>query len=124
MGETAVRRITEPEFTQAMRDAVAERGEDWVYPKGEEAWEGPDGQCRYFLDDGQPACLIGTALCKLGVPGVRPGHEGAYAGLVLHDIYGELPRGIPRAASLAQEVQDEGQPWGEALKAYLRALAE
>lgn len=113
--------ITEERFTQAMRDAVAERGRDWAYPQDPE-WRRPNGGCRYFLESGEPACLIGTALSKLGV-GPDQVREGQDAWNLLRKLHGtvRVPKWIDSAAD-AQRAQDRDGTWGEALDAYLSML--
>ena len=130
--------LNEATFTAAIKAAVDKRGKHWVYPIDKPGWAlsndelGPDG-CRYFLESGEPACLIGTALAELGVTpeGVA---EGLNAGQVLYNLTGEgrdnfnphsdsTPSWI-RAARAAQEVQDTGGAWGEALDKYLQVVGE
>ena len=73
--------ITRENFTAAMRAAVAERGEDWVYPErvselAAPGWRPKRGhECVYVLPDGSPACLIGLALYKID-PALVEGLEG------------------------------------------------
>jgi hypothetical protein len=117
--------VTVESFTQAMRDAVAERGESYVYPAGEPGWRNDGGDCVYRTPDGAPACLIGLALHKLD-PSLVPGHEstdGAWAvfrGLaVAGRVSAVVAERVGVAADIAQTRQDYGNTWGEALDAYL-----
>ena len=121
--------ITRENFTAAMRAAVAERGEDWVYPAdgselAEQGWRSEDGTCVYVLPDGSPACLIGLALYKID-PALVEGLEGenAVALRLLHRL-GVEDVGLYGAAWDAQWVQDLGETWGNALKIYERAMNE
>ena len=122
--------ITRENFTAAMRAAVAERGEDWVYPaKGSElagqGWRSEEyDACVYVLPDGSPACLIGLALYKID-PALVEGLEGenASAFRLLHRL-GVEDGGMCRAARKAQRTQDGGGTWGNALKIYERAMNE
>lgn len=52
--------ITKADALRALEEAVAERGEDYVYesPKGEEC---------FYQVSGAPSCGVGLALTKLGV---------------------------------------------------------
>lgn len=121
--------ITRENFTAAMRAAVAERGEDWVYPAegselAEQGWRSEEGTCVYVLPDGSPACLIGLALYKID-PALVEGLEGenASAFRLLHRL-GVEDGGVCRAARKAQRTQDGGGTWGNALKIYERAMNE
>ena len=76
--------VTTDQFTEAMRAAVAERGADWVYPRGERGWANGIA-CRYVRSDViEPACIIGLALHRLGVPlDVLHDNEGESASTVI-----------------------------------------
>lgn len=120
--------ITRENFTAAMRAAVAERGEDFIYPAegselAEQGWRsGEWGTCVYALPDGSPACLIGLALYKID-PALVEGLEGedASAFRLLHRL-GVEDGGTARAARKAQRAQDWGETWGNALKIYEQAM--
>lgn len=120
--------ITRENFTAAMRAAVAERGEDFVYPAegselAEQGWrEEEDQGCVYVLPDGSPACLIGLALYKID-PGLLTHVEfqSDIASWVLGRA-GVQDEMLLRAADRAQNEQDEGASWGKALSEYERAL--
>lgn len=122
-------RITRENFTAAMRAAVAERGEDWVYPAegselAEQGWRSEEGTCVYVLPDGSPACLIGLALYKID-PALVEGLEGVNAvALRLLQHLGVEDVGLYGAAWDAQWAQDLGETWGNALKIYERAMNE
>lgn len=107
--------ITAENFTAAMREAVAERGEDYVYSDGQPGWEAKDGGCRYALDDGTPACLIGLALYKVD-PSLVPTDDGLNAYQVLYSL--GASKDVLLAAGNAQEMQDTGKTWGQALVMY------
>lgn len=121
--------ITEDQFVKAMRDAVQERGPDFVYPQGEPGWgrydewtEEYSAECLYVRDDAdEPACLIGTALHKAGVPlELLRAHEGKNGKYVVQ-VYG-LPERVAKAAYLAQAEQDTCSTWGAALNRFFEAL--
>ncbi|WP_277670928.1 hypothetical protein [Saccharomonospora viridis] len=131
--------LNEATFTAAIKAAVDKRGKHWVYPINETGWVLYNltgefgGGCRYFLESGEPACLIGTALAELGAT-PEDVTEGLNAGQVLYDLTGEgrdnfnpysdsTPSWV-RAAVAAQEEQDDGLSWGEALNKYLRMVGE
>ncbi|RKN35962.1 hypothetical protein [Streptomyces hoynatensis] len=101
--------------------AVADEGPDHVY----EQQAGTD-MCRYTHESLSgtliPGCLIGTALHRLGVPLERlERYEGEQVLPLLRAL------GIPVSYAAAdplrevQEAQDDGTPWGEAIR-FLRGL--
>lgn len=102
--------ITVESLTAALREAVAERGEDWVYPS--EWRETPLGGCLYFRD-GEPACLFGLALSKHGYTSYDV-REYVGIGVFLRAYAPEFIE----AAGKSQILQDEGATWGEALTKY------
>lgn len=117
--------ITEEQFTKAMHEAVAERGENWVYPSLPEEeereglateWRSESGLCRYSKSNGEPACIIGLALHKIDPSLVPPANNFNSASTVLSGK--GLPRSVTFAAQHAQAAQDSGRPWGQALAEY------
>jgi hypothetical protein len=119
-------RYTEEQFTKAMEQAVAQRGEDFTYPvewrrryAETEDWLA-GGACKY-QHDGEPACLIGLAMYLLD-PELLPDervYSSAKVQLVLKDI-GTWVTG--NAAANAQALQDSNKTWGEALEEYKATL--
>lgn len=104
--------FTEEQFTQAMRDAVAERGEDFVYSVRSPTW-----RCNYTEADGSIGCLIGLALSKID-PSLVPKHRSQIPAIgVLSSLTTEK---VAEAANKAQYEQDTGKTWGEALSMYLK----
>lgn len=131
-------------FIDAMHEAVAERGEDWVYPLPErdpdarngivaDGWHVPNSTtCVYMTDEGDPACLIGLALYKIN-PDLVPNYDASSSGddmdawsvLVCIGEEGSLNLSgrIVSAANTAQRAQDDGAPWGEAIRKFDEAVA-
>lgn len=115
--------ITNEEFIRAMREAVAQRGKDWVYPKGQKGWVvqssyTDDDSCVYVrTDEDSCGCLIGQALHLAGVElqWLRA-REGLSAYAVLRDLH--LSEGVAAAAWDAQIDQDMGKAWGEVLATF------
>lgn len=116
-------KIDDAAFTAAMRAAVAERGEDYVFPN---EWKDGASQCRYVQPDGDgPACLIGVALHRLGVPlDALLDQEGCSASHVVGAVASGVTYAAARAANKAQEAQDIGATWGAALARYLTASGQ
>lgn len=111
---------------EILRAAVAEKGEEYVYHNPEEP-----GQCRYVVY-GQPSCIVGDGLNRLGVsPGRLSGFDfgdGVGVGSVLADLQDEgilTYTGKARIIlSVAQSWQDDSSPWGHALSEALRAAEQ
>lgn len=122
--------ITEEQFTKAMHEAVAERGEDWVYPRKtpneqrndiETEWRDRFGVCRYQKPSGEPACIIGLALHKIDPSLVPDSNTFRSASAVLGAL--GAPESVQFAARRAQAAQDTGRSWGRALAEYEEYLA-
>ena len=112
--------ITRENFTAALERAVAERGEDFVYP---EAWMTNSNACQYSLKDGTPACIIGLALSYID-PGIVPGSgEFGSSDAVMEDL-GVEDGPLIIAARAAQIEQDRGYPWGQVFVVYKQILEE
>jgi len=113
-------------FVKAVIEVVHEAGEDYVF----------NGVCRYF-NDGEPACLFGRAISKVGIPASEfmamrndLGHDynSTGAAKVLRVLgYDSL---IAEAADEAQRIQDGRTSnalrgtWGKALSAFLYSLRD
>lgn len=113
--------ITRENFTAAMEQAVAERGEDFVYPDGwrEQSTSG-NGSCQYYVEGVGGACIIGKALENLGVDTSQIPNSDAMEILTELGIHDE---GLVSAALTAQVTQDSGGTWGQALAKFKEALA-
>lgn len=103
--------ITIEDFTKAMEDAVALKGEDFVYLK--EEW----AACVYE-EAGKPSCLLGHALYNLGLPFPE---RNINIQAVLVANY-DVPRNLRLAAAEAQRDQDRGETWGNALSSFRHIL--
>lgn len=112
---------TDRKFIQGMRDAVAERGEDFVYPTPDEdpAWY-DGGACVYALEDGTPACIVGLAIAKSGIGQVPERGAASEASIVL--VRMGVSTEVRDSADRAQSAQDQGDPWGEVLARFIREL--
>lgn len=120
-------------LTKAMSlvdEAIAERGEDFVYKKQ------PGMDCKYvhegvvwddeaetYVDDesvSEPGCLVGLALHKAGIPLVKmQAAEGSDAAGLLNSLeqrgYITFTTEAADFLDAVQENQDSGYAWGEAL---------
>lgn len=111
-----LKNLTAGEFLHTLRQVVAERGANYVYPESERL---ESGACRYW-HNGQPSCMIGHALDVLGLV-VPPSLEGLSAPYVLYEF--GAPVQVGRVAVYVQAAQDLGGSWGEALVAAERVAA-
>lgn len=107
--------ITDEQFIQAMQDVV-QGNEDYVY-------ESPraSGYCVYFDEKGNPSCLIGHALAKCDVEPFdqdRLLQDNAYYVLPQYGISAK----VAKAAQMAQQAQDCGETWQEALARFDGAM--
>lgn len=125
--------FTLDDFTAAMEKAVADRGNDYVYPREKPGWL-HEKQCVYSTQDGEPACIIGQALYNID-PSLMPDYEesqqeDAGAEYILesrreHFSGSEADFGLLlRSAHKAQVSQDNGDSWGRALSWYLGSVED
>jgi hypothetical protein len=130
--------ITREAVTTAIKEVVAEAGEDHVYP-----FRDADRRC-FYRDGETPLCIVGAVLAKVlspedflqlvpdmkGPDGVEPYAPVADA-LILYENDPAFTSPTIRTESAvrhglrgAQSLQDQGQKWGYALEAYLRWVEE
>lgn len=108
--------FTDVQVMEALAAAVAEKGDDYVYPKK------PHEQCQYVHDKGTTAesagCIAGNVLHRLGIPlSTLAKHEGdGVYSLPVEDVFSASEAALS-ALGEAQDKQDEGKTWGEALGA-------
>lgn len=109
------------EIRKLILKAIDEKGEDYVYPA--ELREEFD-TCLYFTPDGAPACIIGHVLAYKGIEATYD-IEGQSAYDVLRSCWPEpLPAAVLIAATQAQQTQDGGGTWADALETFDRTYAE
>ncbi len=116
-----MKHISTADALRALEEAVAEKGEDYIYP-----WTDIDGedQCAYLDNKGNPSCIAGHALVALGVPKwLLADHNTGYN---VGDLWSkglvEMDADAREALQWAQTAQDSGHPWGEALRRARRAV--
>lgn len=103
---------------RALNEAVKAKGYKYVYPRTERS----ANYC-YNIWNGQPDCIVGTALVWLGVPiewfEAEPSRENDDVGDVckalLLDGKFEFTEDAKDLLGQAQTHQDNGIPWGEAV---------
>lgn len=106
-------------FFFACREAIAEKGEGYVYTRNEPTAEVPFG-CAY-VRDGEPSCLVAQGLIRSGLMSASDlsRHEGHAASMVVpwgHDF-------VSDTINEMQEAQDCGTSWGEAYDKAVESLA-
>lgn len=105
--------ITLPDALRALREAVEEKGWDYEYP---DAFRDEDSNCMYVVDDA-PACIVGNALHRLGVP-VEELAKNNTLNFRYRELNGVGISGQARMAlNRAQRKQDGYGTWGDALRA-------
>ena len=119
--------LTPERAMELLREVVAEYGEDFVYtkvvlvPKEDSDWILPE--CVY-QEDGAPSCLVGHVLSRAGFSSedlIQFDSVGSSADFLKMDAGEEtetdaLPLRTAWILVGAQQVQDEGNTWGEALR--------
>ena len=111
-----MKHITKEDALRALEEAVAEKGEDYIYQYTDsDDWR--SYTCTY-VRAGEPDCMIGNALHRLGVPldAFAPHEEKAFD-RIADDVAPGIEEEAVRALRAAQSVQDQGRTWGEALRA-------
>lgn len=117
-----MQKITREIALRALNEAVKAKGYNHVYERG------PVDGCYNVTLDGDPDCIVGTALIWLGVPAqwflesdetFGGSRRGVGAGVVCNMLYrSELFDVDEEAADLFRDVQvyqDQGVAWGEAV---------
>lgn len=103
------------ETLQALRDAVALKGADYVDPNA----AGP-AECLYGNSDGSPACIVGHVLHAWGMN--LDDLAGDVHDLTTGGTYPEVAAALREGPVVdilleAQMIQDAGRTWGSALEA-------
>lgn len=100
--------------------AVAEKGPDYVDPNA------GDG-CVYYNDDLTPACIVGHVIeywredHGTEIPDTVLENRGLGVGSDLLNEIGWSRMAI-HGLTAAQNMQDDGRTWGDALEAFVRAV--
>lgn len=111
---------------EALEEAVAEKGEDYKYEFPEDA----DGECVYSTHDGAPSCIVGYVVKRLDPELFERLHTAEWEevdegerdtpyvfGWWMYTEGQDLDeRPAHKALIAAQNKQDGGHTWGEALE--------
>lgn len=116
--------ITARRALELLIDVVDRAGEDFVYEhkdmtdlRGSFEYGGLSRGCRY-VEEGHPSCLVGHVLVRTGVS-LEALNKLDMLGVSASSLadYGiQADMGAQRVLGAAQEVQDSGKSWGEALR--------
>lgn len=115
--------FSEEQVTEAMKAVVAGR-EDYVY-------EFADSECLYAID-GAPSCVVGHVIHRLDPELFKQvedwerntgyGNNGVNELLYESGLGIDAPMNVVSALERAQELQDSGNPWRDALNGYILRL--
>lgn len=110
--------LTHEEARALLARAVEEKGADYVYPEFETG-------CSYLDGEGNPSCLVGFVLTYAGVSGFEIENcEGTQAAEVVGSIFPDTEDRVRAALRAAQQVQDNGGTWAEAVVEFDRVVGE
>lgn len=105
--------------------AVEEKGADYIYPlayKSADVEAGYESECVYATLDEQgnkaPSCLVGHAFSYDGLLSEVSADEGMAARVVAERIGYSSNDSVLGALDAAQNAQDRGGTWGEALDTF------
>lgn len=118
------------EARELLQRAVDEKGADYVYVPE----DGGLGKCQYFHNEGGervPGCIIGHVLAYKGVTydtlGGRFLNRMSVTYLASNGTVADLsdtPHSVLSALRAAQDTQDDGATWSEALAAFDKVLSD
>lgn len=100
---------------------VVKGREDYVYERIGSVG-GVGGMCAYFTPDGKPSCIVGHALAIEGLTLDEVGGENTASVETLDEHlqatgrWWGLTPGAVEVLAVAQQSQDTGETWGEALR--------
>ena len=106
------------------KQAVEERGEDYVYspPKDD---EGNEIDSCVYVHNGAPSCLVGEVMFRAGVPleAMLLHNESNVNGLVMElDAIVQVDTRTEFILSGMQGEQDNGTPWGRSVSRAVESL--
>lgn len=106
--------LTYEKLKELACDVVADRGENFVYPG--EWYDNETMSCRYSQPENNsaPACIVGCMADRLGALNLMT--EGKYASSSFRLAGFDLSLMAREFVDSLQESQDEGYPWGYALR--------
>lgn len=128
--EKAARILDAPTALRLLTHAVQRNGAGFTYTRPLVAGN-PTPVCSYFTDDSAPSCIVGHVLRDFGAPAdlirLRGNSIGVYslaARLEMASDEFQISKAAVKVLVAAQEVQDEGLPWGDALARAVLAFLD
>lgn len=106
-------------FFLGCREAIIEKGEDYIYSRREPTVESPYA-CVY-VRDGKPSCIVGQGLIRSGLLSLSTVSE--HEGDVAHVVLPWPADDVSNIINDMQEYQDNGETWGYAYDKALNSLA-
>lgn len=113
-------KFTKAQILEAAEHAVEKMGADYVYPRSQP--NSPDyGDCVYAEPDGSPSCIVGHIVAELDpesfalITELRGGDRIFPADRLWESGFETHSEVAVDALVNAQEAQDNGETWGEAL---------
>jgi hypothetical protein len=113
--EVKMETLTYDEVVELLERAVAERGEDYVYPKEDMCPEfALNSVCQYFVGS-RPSCIIGQVLAYKGITAEQVTEFEGRGGPAVVQRFFDIDDSTQVLIYEVQSRQDDGLPWGEAL---------
>jgi hypothetical protein len=123
-----VKHLTYEDAVLGLKKALAVKGEDYVYERPKFPLN--DGltieACAYFTAEGQPSCIVGHVMADLGhtindLDQIASSYDGTFntgatASTAMDYLGYELDEKTRCLLSVAQDYQDSGHRWGEAVE--------
>lgn len=119
---------TNAQINAALKKALADRGEDYVYPESEKH----KGGCMYATEDGAPSCIVGYVLhvldpekfAEVATWERKKGTGDTAVDDAWRDLDLDFQLDQVEALRMAQVKQDRGDTWGTAAVFYMQSLGE
>ena len=102
------------EALSLLKAQIEKKGEDYIYEADD------NGSCRYFVDD-EPSCIVGHVFHDLGIDSDFVEEFQVPKDAVDSEVL-ELSYEAAELLEAVQSKQDNGEPWGYALKAAVREV--
>lgn len=109
--------FTDEEALDALRQPVQQRGRDYLAAGASTSGYAGPSSCKYWdTEKNEPSCLVGNALTILGVDRetlIREDETGE--NFLVSELSRMFSEAIRRTYDRAQDCQDNGATWGDAL---------
>lgn len=112
--------ITYEQVVDEIREIVASKPKDYVYPKVRSPHDGEGLLCQYF-DKGKPSCIIGHWLARHDAQSAM---EGENAEVVVPILVPGIEGKACSFLDYLQSAQDSGMTWIESFDQAIAALEE